>query len=91
MLWWTLQQLRMGNAQSRIAIVEELVKADDPEGVEPLIFALKDKDAGVRCAAAKGLRPFNDRKAVEPLVQMLRDSVPLARAAAAETLGHLGP
>lgn len=80
----------MGSPASRLAIVEKLVASDDPEAVGPLIFALKDKDAGVRCAVAKALRQFNDRKAVEPLIQMLRDSVPLARAAAAETLGHLG-
>lgn len=90
MLWWTYQQLRMSSTQSRLTIVEELIKSDDPEAIGPLIFALKDKDASVRCAAAKGLRPFKDRKAVEPLMQVLRDSVPLARAAAAETLGHLG-
>ena len=64
MLWWTYQQLRLSNVPSRLAIVEELIKADKPEGVGPLIFALKDKDAGVRCAAAKGLRQFKDRKAV---------------------------
>ncbi|HEV2692718.1 MAG TPA: virulence factor, partial [Verrucomicrobiae bacterium] len=60
MLWWTYQQLRMSNTQSRLAILEELIKSDDPEAVGPLIFALKDKNALVRCAAAKGLRPFND-------------------------------
>jgi HEAT repeat protein len=80
----------MGKPDDRIAVIERLVTEDDPESVGPLVFALKDKDAGVRCAAAKALRPFNDRKAVEPLIVLLRDSVPLARAAAAETLGHLG-
>ncbi|HTB85826.1 MAG TPA: HEAT repeat domain-containing protein [Candidatus Sulfotelmatobacter sp.] len=90
MLWWTYQQLRMGKPDDRIAVIEKLVTEDDPESVGPLIFALKDKDAGVRCVAAKSLRPFNDRKAVEPLIVLLRDPVPLARAAAAETLSHLG-
>jgi HEAT repeat protein len=90
MLWWTYQQLRMGNPNSRLAVVEKLVASHDDEAVGPLIFALKDKDAGVRCAAAKALVRFQDRRAVEPLIQMLRDTVPLARAAAAETLGHLG-
>ncbi len=70
----------MSKTESRLAIVEELIKSDDPEAIGPLIFALKDKDAGVRCATAKGLRQLNDRKAVEPLILMLRDSVPLARA-----------
>ena len=56
MLWWIYQQLRMSNVQSRLAIVEELLKSDDPEAIGPLMFALKDKDAGVRCVVAKGLR-----------------------------------
>jgi HEAT repeat protein len=90
MLWWTYQQLRMGNARSRLAVVEKLVASGDSDAVGPLIFALKDKDANVRCVAAKALMRFQDRRAVEPLVKMLRDTEPLARAAAAEALGHLG-
>src|SRR5580704_4391317 len=90
MLWWTYQQLRMGNATSRLAVVDKLVNTGDENAVGPLIFALNDKEANVRCAAAKGLMRFHDRRAVEPLVKMLRDTDPLARAAAAETLGHLG-
>src|ERR1019366_4872688 len=90
MLWWTYQQLRMGNPKYRLAVLEKLIASNDDEAIGPLIFALKDKDATVRCAAAKALMRCQDRRAVEPLVKMLRDTVPLARAAAAETLGHLG-
>jgi HEAT repeat protein len=90
MLWWTYQQLRMGNARSRLAVVEKLVASGDAKAVGPLIFALQDKDASIRCASAKALMRFQDRRAVEPLTRMLRDTEPLARAAAAETLGHLG-
>jgi HEAT repeat protein len=90
MLWWTYQQLRMGSAKSRLTVVEKLAVAGDDDAVGPLIFALKDKDAEVRCAAAKALMRTQDRRAVEPLVKMLRDTEPLARAAAAEALGHLG-
>lgn len=90
MLWWTYQQLRMGNPKYRLAVLEKLIASGNEEAVGPLIFALKDKDATVRCAAAKALMRCPDRRAVEPLVKMLRDTVPLARAAAAETLGHLG-
>ena len=80
----------MGNPKSRLTVVEKLVASGDEEAVGPLIFALNDKDAGVRCAAAKALMRYHDRRAVEPLIKMLRDTTPLARAAAAETLGHLG-
>lgn len=90
MLWWKYQQLRMGNAKSRLAVVEKLIAAGDEQAVGPLLFALKDKDAGVRCLAAKGLMRLHDARAVEPLISLLRDTEPLARAAAAESLGHLG-
>src|SRR5215469_2549620 len=89
MLWWTYQQLRMGAAEKRLAVVEKLA-AGDENSVGPLIFALKDKDAGVRCAAAKALVRFRDRRAVDSLIHMLRDTIPLARAAAAESLGQIG-
>src|ERR1035438_3345124 len=59
-LWWTCQQLRMGNAKSRLTVVEKLVASGDKEAVGPLIFALQDKDATVRCAAAKALMRFHD-------------------------------
>ncbi|MGA2244332.1 MAG: HEAT repeat domain-containing protein [Verrucomicrobiota bacterium] len=90
MLWWKYQQLRMGNAKSRLAVVEQLAITSDDGAVGPLIFALKDKEPNIRSAAAKALMRFQDRRAVEPLVKMLRDTAPVARAAAAETLGHLG-
>jgi HEAT repeat protein len=89
MLWWTYQQLRMGSAKSRLAVVEKLAASHDEEAVGPLIFALKDKDATVRCLSAKTLTRYRDRRAVEPLIVLLRDPDPLARAAAAESLGHL--
>ena len=89
MLWWTYQQLRMGSAKSRLAVVEKLATSHDEETVGPLIFALKDKVASVRCLAAKALMRFCDRRAVEPLIVMLRDPDSLARAAAAESLGRL--
>ena len=73
-----------------MTVVEKLAAADDDKAVGPLIFALKDKESGVRCLAAKALKRFADRRAVEPLILMLRDPVPLARTAAAETLGFLG-
>ena len=90
MIWWKYQQLRVSSAKKRLAVVEQLADTYSDESVGPLIFALKDKDPGVRSAAAKALVRYYDRRAVEPLIHVLRDKVPLARAAAAETLGHLG-
>jgi HEAT repeat protein/CheY-like chemotaxis protein len=90
MQWWTYQQLRASNAATRLAVVEKLAQSDSSDSVGPLLFAVKDEDTGVRCAAARALGRFQDRRATEPLVQMLRDVAPLARAAAAESLGRLG-
>jgi len=90
MQWWTYQQLRASNAATRLAVVEKLAQSDSSDSVGPLLFAVKDEDTGVRCAAARALGRFQDRRSMEPLIQMLRDVVPVVRAAAAETLGKLG-
>jgi HEAT repeat protein len=90
MLWWTYQQLRVNNPKTRLATVEKLAQSEHSDSVEPLLFALKDREAEIRSAAARGVGRFQDRRAVEPLIQMLRDLAPLARAAAAEALGQLG-
>lgn len=90
MLWWTYQQLRAGNPKTRLAAVEKLGQSEHSDSVEPLLFALKDENAGVRSGAARVLGRFRDRRAVEPLLYMLRDSAPQARAAAVEALGQLG-
>ena len=83
--------MRSGSSKTRLGVVEKLAASgDDEEAVGPLIFSLKDKEASIRCIAAKALKRFADRRAVEPLILMLHDTVPLARAAAAETLGFLG-
>ncbi len=90
MQWWTYQQLRARNPNTRLAVVEKLAQSNSTDSVGPLLFAIKDEDANVRTAAARALGRFKDRCAVEPLIQMLRDRVPLVRAAAAQTLGKLG-
>ncbi len=88
--WLTDQKLRFGSPKTRLAVVERLSHVYDPGAVEPLIFALKDKDPDVRSAAARVLLRYHDIQTVEPLIAILRDTSPIARAAAAETLGHLG-
>ena len=89
MLWWTYQQLRSSNLNTRLAAVNKLAEFSRPDAVEPLLFALKDKETEIRSAAAKALGHLQDKRVVEPLVKMLRDPVPLARATAAEALGQL--
>jgi HEAT repeat protein len=89
MLWWTYQQLRSSNLNTRLAAVTKLAEFNQPDSVEPLLFALKDKETEIRSAAARALGHLQDKRVVEPLVKMLRDPVPLARATAAEALGQL--
>ncbi len=90
MLWWTYQQLRVSATKTRLAVVEKLSLSDEPESVGPLVFALKDREADVRAAAAHGLAKFKSRTAVDPLMQLLRDPVPAVRLAATEALGKIG-
>ena len=89
MLWWTYQQLRSSNLKTRLAVITKLAEFRQPDSVEPLLFALKDKETEIRSAAALALGQFQDKRVVEPLIKMLRDPVPLARATAAEALGQL--
>jgi hypothetical protein len=59
--------------------------------VEPLIQALKDKDAWVRMHVAQTLGWIGDARAVDPLVQALKDDERWdVRRDAAEALGNIG-
>lgn len=89
MLWWTYQQLRSSNLKTRLAAVARLAESQDPDSVEPLLFALKDAMSEIRSAAALALGPFHDSRSVEPLLKLLRDPIPLVRATAAQALAQL--
>ena len=67
MLWWNYQQLRVSSAKTRLAVIQKLADNRDPDAAGPLIFALQDKDANVRAAAAKALSGFHDQRSLEPL------------------------
>ena len=58
-------------------------------GAPPLRLALADKDAAVRCAAARGLATIGDRDAVRDLHVLLTHKEPLVRAAAMDSIGDL--
>jgi HEAT repeat protein len=88
-LWWTYQQLRSNNLKTRLAAITKLAESKHPDCVEPLLFALKDKDPEIRSAAALALGQFQDKRVAEPLIKLLSDPAPLARATAAEALGQL--
>jgi HEAT repeat protein len=90
MLWWTYQQLRVSSLKTRLAVVEKLAQTENSDSVDPLIFALKDKESVVRIAAVNALGHRQSRQAVEPIMQLLRDPVPTVRMTAVEALGHIG-
>ena len=55
MAWWITQQLRVGNVKMRLGVVQKLAQSDSADAVEPLIFALRDRDPQVRMEAARAL------------------------------------
>ncbi len=89
MLWWTYQQLRSSNLNTRLAAVAKLAESRSADSVPPLIFALQDKKPELRSSAALALGQFKDPRVMEPLIKLLRDPVPLVRATAVQTLGQL--
>ena len=89
MLWWTYQQLRSGNLKTRLATIGKLAESQHADSVAPLLFALKDKTAEIRSAAALALGQFQDSRPVAPLIKLLCDPVPLVRATAVQALSQL--
>jgi HEAT repeat protein len=85
---------RLGNSgldsDKRVAAADALGKLGDPRAVEPLVSALGDDRAGVRCAAAEALGKLSDTRAIEPLIKALGDGDYDVRGAAAGALGKLG-
>ncbi len=59
------------------------------QAVEPLIAALKDTDAAVRCAAVTALGWIADPRAVKPVIRCLQDADESCRCAAVRALGLL--
>ncbi len=83
----------MGNVKKRLAVVQKLALSDSADTVEPLVFALNDRDSSVRIfAAAQALGKFQSQspQLAGLLAQLLRDSLPEIRAAAAIALGQSG-
>ena len=60
-------QLKSADPQKRVLAARALGQAAYPQGLEPLIAAVKDKEARVRMAAVIGLMNFSDAKAKDAL------------------------
>lgn len=75
--------------ESREEAAEALGDLRDPKAVEPLIAALKDRDAEVREGAAEALGKIGDRRAVEALTEALNDPRHDVRKKAERSLEYL--
>lgn len=59
------------------------------DAVEPLIFALKDRDPGIRTNAARTLSKIGDSKAVVPLINAMNDEEETVRGEVVTALGKI--
>src|SRR5436190_9313895 len=89
MSWWTLQQLKFKNPQTRRQAVEKLAALGVDEAVSGLISALEDDAAEVRVAAVQALGRLSNGAAVSPLIGALRDPEAGVREAAVGALMQL--
>src|ERR1700676_3240642 len=89
-LWWTYQQLRASSPKTRLAVIAKLVESDGLDSIEPLQFALKDKEPEVRIAAVEALGKITDTRVMQPLLLQLRDPSAEVRAVVADILGQRG-
>lgn len=81
------QAVRIARARGRLSARERALLTG---AVEPLIEALRDRDAAVRGNAAISLGVTGDRRALLPLGLATLDGDPLVRASACHGLGELG-
>jgi HEAT repeat protein len=89
MLWWTLRQLKSEDWKEREDAAKKLGQLNEPKVVEPLVDALKDRNAHVRHAIEDALVQIG-QPAVAPLLVVLRDRNPDLRRAAESVLVKMG-
>ena len=82
-----LRFLQDDNAEVRwVAVAECIGCGDDPELVEPLLQAARDKDSQVRAIALPFLAKYDDRRVLPELISSLDDVDEEVREAAKELL-----
>src|SRR6185503_15411990 len=90
MQWWTLQQAKFKNPQTRRQAVERLAETPSQEAIDCLMGALQDDDYEVRLAAVKGLAICKEPRTLPSLIQGMRDPKPEVREAVVGTLIQIG-
>ena len=90
MHWWTLQQLKFKNPQTRRQAIEKLAAEGTDEAIEHLISALQDDDSAIRLAVVQALGRLKEARAASALVQGMRDPDPEVREAVVGALMQVG-
>jgi HEAT repeat protein len=83
-----VDELRTGSNPTEAAYV--LGRIGDPRTLDPLVKALRHRDARVRAESAAALAELQDPAAVEPLLRATRDSEHSVRTQASAALDRLG-
>lgn len=97
MLWWTLQELKSSNVETRLRAARKLGTTRDQRAIEALILALKDREFLVRHAAEEALnaidpnwlRSSTARSAVPAFIAALTEQDREVRKSAAYVLGTI--
>lgn len=62
----------------------------DPEAVQPLMIACRDRDGAVKSAAAEALGRIGDARAVPALIKLFKDTSKIVRETAGTALVYIG-
>jgi HEAT repeat protein len=76
-------------AEAKVAIVRAIETLGKRDGNDALAFAMADRDAGVRAAAARAWREIDDQVDATPVVGLLADPDATVRAEAATVAGAM--
>lgn len=90
MLWWTLRQLRSGNAVERKRAAKKLGDTREKRAVDALVQALRDESGEVQAEAALALGRIGDERGGRHLITMLEHEDSYASRDSARALDALG-
>ena len=85
-----VKALKKRDRDTRLGIIEALIRIGDPRAIPALIETLKDESSEVRWETAIALGEIGDPQAIGPLVQGLRDHDKYVRYGAAFALARIG-
>ena len=73
----------------RIAAVKALSWINTEHVIQPIIYALEDRNWNVRAMAAQELRKLGDLRALEPLRELLNDDDPTVSGLASNAINDI--